>query len=398
MSRFIGPYLDFFTKTTDAPIEFGLAGALSCISGIALNRRWIDRGASGIRPSVYFMLTAGSSVARKSTAVDLAKDMLEAVEPERMGPEDFTAEALVDWMRGSKGADGERKGRSTVYLPMPEYGQYLAVSGGYGGSVAATLCRLYDGGDFTRSRIGRGTVTIMQPRVTVLAACAYGMFERYMQQADWVTGLYARFLFVEPKAPRNHFEAPPATPKAEKDRARAALHELKRQLSASACAVSILPQAEALYKDFAKTINRTEDPVEAAHRERLLNAVWRIALLYQLDIDPELHIGPDAMDRACVFASGCWDSFKHVFNVASGDEFSRARMRIWRAVAAAGEKGVPKSTILRNYNLTGAKLVQIVDSLVKLGCIHAVEHTVAGGKGVNASKAVLVVRRMPDEE
>lgn len=405
MSRFLGAYCDFVSKASDAPIEFAHAAGLAAISTVALGRRWIERGRGGIRPNVYIMLVAGSSRDRKSENVDHVTELLRDVVPDRVGATDFTAEGLVRSMQAKQ--DGTA--RNKILIPWSEFGSYLSQAQSYGATIAPTLCTLYDGADYERQRAQGGTIYIEKPRVSILAAVAYGMMEKYADPKDWATGFYARFMFVSSlhaqKRPR--FEVTPPFPRYEWDICRMRLRDLAMELQASEAngAMEIEPEGLEIYKQFVAEFPEVanDDLCEVAQRERLMNAVWKVAMLYQIDINPHAPICAQAVHYACMFGQQAWHSFKDVYRATAGSDLSRLSMRVWRYVHERTSfkdghvsSGVRRNTILKNFSLSAEKLNPVFDILFKNGALETVEQ-LTGHTGAAARRSILVAREAPPE-
>lgn len=373
MSRFLAAFETYFQRSTDAPREFGHTGGLSCLSAIALGRRWIQRG-KGIHPNLYWVLVADSSRDRKSTSVELAESVVKAVEPERIGPNDFTPEGLADFMRPSAG--GKPRNKLVVY--DPEFGGFLArCTRSFGFGLPSFLCQLYDGQDFRPARRGKCT-PVIEPRVSMLAACAYGMLKRYSDPAFWLNGFWARFVFVTPIAPRETFLLQPPTAMAEFDIACAALANLRRELKASRGPMTIELEAEQLYSTFAQSFAEGDDPIIAAQRERYLRAIWKLAVLYQVDENPQHPIGTAAVNRAITYISTAWQAFQRVYNDTEadieldGNEFANVLRRVAEHVKAAGPDGISRREILRIFHRRAYLLDAVIDTLIKYGVVDVV--------------------------
>jgi hypothetical protein len=370
---FLTAYRAYIEKATDASIEFCEASALMALSTIALGWRWIERG-PGIRPNLYMMLIAHSSADRKSTCVEFCCDMIEDVAPQRMGPEDWTPEGLVSMLRKRPGA----KTLNRLVLPMPEFGEHLArMRKQYGSDMNAVLCKVYDGKSFKRARSGKKMIEIKKPRVGLFGGVAYAMIEKHGDAADWDTGLYARILWITPRNRRPRFSTAPPTPKIEKQIATDELSRLYDTLQNTKGPIGVDPGADAVYSSFAASI--PEDQPTTAHsaqRERLLNSVWKLAIVYQIDIDPMADIGALAMERACTFASHAWDGFKIAFSVCSDSDLDRLMTRLWKRVTEAGE--IQKRDLQRRTHASLSQFGPAMEMLCKLGYVKV--HAAAGGK------------------
>lgn len=395
MSRFLSAYHAYVSKASDMPYEFAHAGALNCLSGIALGRRWIERG-SGIRPNLFQMLVAGSTKDRKSTGVRLSTELLEAVDPDRVGPADFTAEALISMMRARP---GQKNDRNKLVLPIEEFGQYLAATSSYGATLNATLCALYDGSDFKKARSGKKLQIIRKPRLSIFAAVAWGMLEKYSDPTDWLTGFYARFVFVcpDPAVPRHRYATTPPTPKVELQAAQIALADLRNELKQSVGAMAVLPAAEALLDQYAKSFIDVDDPVMAAQRERYLNAVWKYAILYQIDDNPAFPIGPQAMQYAILYIQKAWNAFLKVYMATAGSNFAKISNRILTLADAAGPEGVTKREVYRRHHLDPGLLRPVLDSLVAMGMI-VITKRLAGPKGGRPTEFIVSTAALDQSE
>lgn len=378
MSRFLESWRTYMEKTTDTPSEFIEASGLACLSGIAMGRRYIARGAE-IRPNLFMMLVAGSSRDRKSYSIEKTTDILRDVEPERVGPDDFTAEALATRMAVS--TKPGVTARSIQYIGIEEFGVYLAQAASYNTTSNAILCKLYDGSSFERARQGiTKNIFVDKPRLTIFAACAFAMFERYADPKDWNTGFYARFLFVPGITRRPKNDIQPAAAPFEAELTRANLSDLRDALGLNQ-AVAVLPQAEDVFREYAREFGEeSSDAAEQASRERLLNTTWKLGLLYQLDIDPAHPIGPEAMVQACAFSRMAWQGFQLAYRQTAGDEFSRTMRKVWDDVDTAGPEGIKRTALLRKHHLSARILDQIVKLLISYAAIWA-RKVPTGGNG-----------------
>jgi len=367
MSRFLQAYAQYVSKTTDAPQIFGHAAGLSCLSTIALGRRWLNRG-SGIKPNVFMMLTADSSKDRKSTSVDLAINLLREVDEDRVGPKDFTSEGLISLMRVRKVG----KARSKLIIPISEFGRYLAAAKSYAASTSAMLCDLYDGEDYERVRSGKRPLIVEKPRVSMLAAVAYGMLEKFADPNDWVTGFFARIVWIMPEEDPNRvrYHSQPPKPTSERDLAKASLLDLVDELKKTG-AMTVSSQADTDYSNFAQSFatNDYGDPVLAAQRERLLNTVWKLAMLYQIDENPSQPISAQSMGFAIWFAQKAWTSFHKIYGKTAGTSFSKLCSKIHLRVHQGGPGGTYRRDVYRGLHMQAEHFDRAMDVLIKNGAL-----------------------------
>lgn len=320
-SRFIWPFRQFFLQATDAPFEYGEAAALMALSSIALGRRWLEYG-NGIKPNLFLMLAGASSVARKSTCVNYTKKLIQEVDDARVGPRDYTVEGLIRWMQ-EKDPQTNRV-RNKVVLFAEEFGADLARMEAYAGTTATDFCALYDGEGFEKVRAKGGVTRIDKPRVSLFAACAYPMLQRYLKPKDWLNGYLMRFVYVTPMTMREKFLIQPQPPQHLWKQASIALKILRDDLQRMHYGMSLDPQAIALFTHAITQFDAHADTtanIAQTYKARFGVNILKLAMLYQIDEDPNAPVGYNAMQNAMQFAfTTCWPSFQSAYRkTAMGD-------------------------------------------------------------------------------
>jgi len=324
MSQFMGWWRSFFLQATDAPAVYGEGAGLMVLSTLALGHRWVDTG-QGISPNLYMLLTGDSTVARKTTAVRFARQAVEELAPDLVGPRDYTMEGLYKWMQMKDQTTG--KGRNKLGLFSEEFGTDLARAEAYGGTMREDMCGLYDGDDFTKVRAKSDSITILKPRVNLFGGVAYQLLGQYCSRRDWDTGFFMRFLFVTPIVMREKTDLQPKFPRAHWQQAMQQLGQLYDAWKSNPFGLSLSPAATAHYAQYMKTIplKPGEEGAAPIYIQRLGPNILKLALLYQLDRDPCADISIDAMNDACNFVTYClWNSFRTAYKVITAKEFETA--------------------------------------------------------------------------
>ena len=364
MSRFLAPYLSYIQQCTDAPVEFGHAAGLMCLSGITMGRRWLT---SGHQANLYMLLVGPSSRDRKSTSISKAMDILEAVEPDRIGPSDFTLEGILSRLA----VDKSKPDKSTIVLPIPEFGTYLAQSKKtYMQGSSSTLCQLYDGDTVQRMR-ARETIVVKEPKVCLFGGAAHGFLEKYAEPADWEGGFFARMIFVVGKTRTHRF----STPQAKNDFARAAivgaLSDLNAVLKAYPGGHPLDVSAQQTYESFVQSIpdDTQGGPAVVAQRERLLNTIPKLALLYQIDDNPSSPITANSVLQAIEFFKMAWDSFKFAYGLSSGSGRTKLLRRIWRKISYANNRVMRRRDLLRAFTMSMGEIAPALEDLKKMGVV-----------------------------
>lgn len=388
MSRFLDAWTAYVSQATDASWDYLHAGGLVALSTIALGRRTIARG-SGVRPNIFVMITGPSSAKRKTTIVRHVIDVVNEVESERIGPNDFTPEYLVSYMR--KRPNG--KSHNRLLLPIKEFGTILAQQRSYAATLAPMMCDLYDGDDYRRGRVGKKMMVVEKPRLSLVGACAYAMIEEYGSPKDWSNGFFSRMLWVAPVYDRPTFNSEPTPPPGLRKAAIADLQALRDHLHGTGYKkLDVHPTADPIYESFAKWLgtqyNET-DLVRGAYAARLLTNVWKVALLYQIDADPDARVSAQAVERACLFAKNCWDSFENVYRLVAGTDYSRGLQKLRRFIQSAGPMGVSRSVALRAFHTTAHVFQSHLDLLTRNGEV-VIKRVQTQGRGAGRIRDLLV--------
>lgn len=355
MSRFIAPFRQFFAKAVDAPFEYGEAAALMTLSTVALGRRALDYGQDGIRPNLFLMLAGDSSVARKSTCVKFAKSLIQEVDDQRIGPRDYTVEGLLRWMQDKDPVT--KKGRNKVTLFAEEFGGDLARMEAYAGTMAADFCALYDGESFTKVRAKSGTITIQDPRVSLFAACAYPMMQRHLKPRDWFTGYLMRFLFVAPNPTTMRPSTPyaPPFPHPEFRATVASLKILRDDLYSSRSTHAKLQldsQAAAYFAHVMSQLrpNATMSHITQTYLARFSVSLLKLALLYQIDLDPYSNVTPLAVQQAVQFAlQVCWPSFEATYSKTAMGDFEGLFAAVYARLSSVNGAFIPRIDIAKEF-------------------------------------------------
>ena len=351
MSRFIEQFRIWFAATTDSPMEFATLSALSALSGIALGRRWMATQDKQ-QANLFGMLVGPAGAARKGTALKRARELLKVVEPTRIGPTDYTSEALYDWMLSHKNEQGKNQQR--VVLFATEFGSDLARMEAYAKTMKADFCSLFDCEPIDKVRRGGKPVNIPEPCVSFLAACAYPMMTASLKPSDWYNGYMMRFVYVAPINMRAEIPSTPlAQPVLEKN-ATIALQGIRDEIYQTPFGVQLSPEAEEMLIQ-SRTYHNYYVPKSSEilkdYAARFWGHVTKMAMLWQLDIDPSSRfVDREAMRLACEFAVNiCWPSFNIAFEKTAAGDFRALATMVSTMIIESANKGIFRSTIATKF-------------------------------------------------
>ena len=372
MSLFLDSYRAHHAQATQAPMEFAEAVGLTCLSTIALRHRWLT---NGLHPNVMMILAGPSTRDRKSTSVELGESLIQEVAPQRLGPTDFTPEALLSYM-GKKRPNPDEDGdplpaQNTLLLVQSEFGSLLSLMKlSYGSQLQSTFCDLYDGRSVHRIRQGTKQMRVVDPRLSILAGCAYRMFELNTSAEDWGSGFFARLSLITGSPRDVAYDTKPTMDTTLRGTAATQLAYLYDRIQGNPRSIGIEPAAQALYSSAIRSqwSNLGADLDLRGHRERLVTSVLRFGLLYQLDHDPDQDIGVPAMEQAIAWGDKLWKSAGIVWALCSRDFNRRVMRKVVDSINGAGGT-LSHAEALRNSHLLAKDFGAIINTLLMAGAI-----------------------------
>ncbi|AIY90205.1 DUF3987 domain-containing protein [Geoglobus acetivorans] len=188
--NFITKFMRMAERRTDAYKEYHFIGAISILSRIAGRRVYVDFLHERVYPNVWAMTLGDSTISRKSTAMKIAKTVVEFVGIRGFFlPHDFSPESLIQILSQ----------KSTGAIWHPEGGKLLAtLKKQYAIDLRDFLCILYDGENYYRT-LRKEEFEITDPYVTIWLAMTPAVFKKHSTTLDFESGFLARFIYVNPQ-------------------------------------------------------------------------------------------------------------------------------------------------------------------------------------------------------
>lgn len=181
-------YVDFAKTLTDAPTVFHLFSGLTAISS-SVRRRACVQGFGGrpLYPNIWTVLVAPSSVYRKTTAINIARDLMDNANVSLL-PDDFSREMLVEILsREPQGC-----------FVWSEFGSALSqFDKEYMSGIKDMLADMYDCPDSYKRLLKGGEFNVENPCLSILGGTNIDwMLDKKDVKADLRGGFLARTLFV----------------------------------------------------------------------------------------------------------------------------------------------------------------------------------------------------------
>lgn len=276
---FVCRFVDVAYQITDAHSFYAVLAAYSMLaattpSNLALH----DLGGDTTLPNFWGILI-GPSGDRKSHVVKMARTILTTANPGLVANSDPGSEEAFFTLVAAQ---------PTQWWPMLEMGRFLSATEqkhSYLAKIKPLLIDLYDGESMTRT-LRKETYSIVNPRVSVLAAVNPPFLGSHSTEEDWTAGLLSRFAFAWAVRERTYHINPGAT------EAKAVWYPwLSSRLSwlsqqKAGPYAGIEPEALRLYEAWCRDFEMRTNPYVhhlGGQRERIMLLVRKIALLNAWD-------------------------------------------------------------------------------------------------------------------
>ena len=188
---FIDRYVDYGWSVTDAPRQYHVAGGAIMLSAIMCPHVTLPAQHTKIRPNLWAMILAGTTVTRKSTSMDLAMTTLQEVL------------AADDFLMGTDGSpEGiltelqQRDGKTSVFH-RDEITGFMegAVKKDYNAGLLQMLTSLYDGRQEKRT-LRSGTIDVKKPRLILWCGGIKSQMQEVLSIEHIRSGFLPRFIVV----------------------------------------------------------------------------------------------------------------------------------------------------------------------------------------------------------
>lgn len=186
---FIEKYMDWAGKRTDAPRQYHQAGAFIILSALLSGNVHLPTSHSRIHPNLWFMLLAGTTITRKSTAMRIAFELLREIDSEAEMATDGSVEGLLVGLR-------DRPGQPSIFHRDEFHGLLDAIAHKeYMAGFAEQLTKLYDGDDIKRL-LRKEVIHVKDPRFIIFSAGIKDKTQMMLTEEHVMSGFIPRFIFI----------------------------------------------------------------------------------------------------------------------------------------------------------------------------------------------------------
>jgi hypothetical protein len=186
---FIEEYAEWASGVTDAPQQYHRATGAIILSTILVPHLVLETSYGEIKPNLWMMMLAGTTVTRKSTSMDLAMKLLDDVKDDYLMATDGSPEGILTEL-------SLRDGKPSLFHRDEITGFMSQISGrDYLAGMLESFTRLYDCKREKRI-LRRETIEIADPYLVFMAGGIKTKMEELITMEHIRSGFLPRFFFV----------------------------------------------------------------------------------------------------------------------------------------------------------------------------------------------------------
>jgi hypothetical protein len=186
---FVERYIEWASSLGDAATQYHQAGAFTILSALLSGRVTLPTSFGPVVPNLWFMILGDTTLTRKSTAMDIAMDLLMEVDPDAILATDGSVEGLMTGL-------STRPKRPSIFL-RDEFSGFLEMltKKDYYAGMAETLTKLYDG-KMQKKILRKEEVTVRHPILLILSGGIRNRVQGLLTHEHVSSGFIPRFIFV----------------------------------------------------------------------------------------------------------------------------------------------------------------------------------------------------------
>jgi len=396
-SGFLPEWLEITRGETDASDEILVACGLAAAAGAIGKQFYVNWGRRRVYPHLWIMLYGPSSITRKSTGIDYAREATDAAKGEWIAPAQGSPEGLFEWLEEVGGS-----GLQVAYELSAWLGQ---ASQAYMAGYKQTLTQLFDSPPDWRHRRTRkkaakkdgaeadgkiaDEVVIDRPALTILGATTPRWFRDSLSESDTEGGFLPRWCVVPVLARRRAKRCDPP------ERNDAAWEKLGASLAALRTEGTDTPMrldgpARLLFRTFVRDNPEGRGEVLDAFTARSETYALKFACLYAAMRAAPM-IQAEDMRRALALCRYVHASAEFVVRgelaLTKGQQ---ARQKVLRLIREQGT--IPHSALLQRSGMLKKQFDEVIETLAEEGLL-AVEQVRKGQRGPTRKTYRLVVEK-----
>lgn len=373
---------------TEIPPEFTAWCSLAAVSCTLGRRVWIDMGPFKIYSNLFVILIAGSGRMRKSTAINVTRDLLEELSPRpNIISQKITPEALMDALRtipqqpiegmSLKISLGDPVGQGFVITD--ELTNFLNRTSADNG-IVPMLIEFYDcRKSFSYRTKSRGVEIIRDTQLGLLAATTPHELRNAIPESAIGAGLASRILFVYVDKPSPPVSFPQYTER-QLQAKEFCVRTLQRTLLRSG-ELKLSPACRAwcdtCYRERCYNSKLFEDAHLAGYASRRYIHILKLALNLMIALGEQDEITVETLSRAEMLVESNEVHLQRVVQLVTMNE-KGSIVNYVHTIIIKSEK-ISRQDLMRqvSHRLDTRELTEILDTLIKSGQVKAMSNGAA---------------------
>jgi hypothetical protein len=362
-----------YTEDTEVPPIFSIWIGVSAV-GSALGRNcFLDQGFFVIYPNTYIILVAGSAQCKKSTAINIAEDLLKEVKPKvNMLSQKMTPEALISALSGLSGEEG-----GTQVIPMAvgsaivDELSTLIDKNSFKSGMIALLTDLYDARDFEYMTKSRGKELVKNPCLTLLGGSTLHWIKEAIPEVAVGGGFTSRILFIY-KESNNKLVPWPVMTEENKKRRAAIIHDLC-EVANMRGGFALDNNAMNLYKseyvNFRTNSNLQENSALSGYSGRRNNTLLKLAMIISASRRSDKLITAEDLGIAIQMIRNAEEFMPHVLRAITSKDIGSVFEDIVRFIMY--RKIVSRADLIKQFRskMTAVELDVMMNTLEEEGVV-----------------------------
>lgn len=356
-SGFLRDFCDYVEPITDAPQVYHPFAGLITMSAVVGRNVTARFGPQKIVPNQFVCILGQSSLFRKSTMITIAQQLVDAVRPECVLPNEFTPEKLLDLLQKTP----------VGFFAWKELTGYLArANRDYMGGAKEILMELYDCPDEYRREIKTSSLRVERPAISIFSASATAWLSEQLKGPDLRSGFLNRFCFVLAERKTKFLDIPPPPDIVAKNRLIRQLNDIG-EIIGEADFSRIQPRYRTWLREHEHEILRSDHPeIVSAFYTRLSITALKYAILIELAQSRQLIVSSAALEEALTLVDYLKAVIAHLLRLEFAPTDSAKRIQQVLKVIRE-EPGVLRGRLLKRIGLSAKELTVSLQTLVEQG-------------------------------
>jgi len=377
-----------YAEGCETPELYDMWSALATLSSVVSRRVWINQGYYTIYPNLYIVLV-GAPGGRKTTAMNMCKDMLRELGTIPFAATCMTKEALCRYMSTQclksfpiPGTD-KNKEYTPITLCLTELSHFLGANSAH---MIDFLTTIYDQEVYDAKTKNKGDDIIPGPYLTVLACTTPSNITRYLRE-DVISGGFSRRALFAFELDEGEPIAFPTITKVAADAWQACV-TWAQGLENIVGEFRWLPDATSWYKEWYDELFRklrTHDNLmtRGYYKSKHIQLL-KVAMLVALSESTELKLGKEHLEVGLALLDKLEINLPKVFESMGRNELAPVAARVVEMLEMAGQP-VPEKKVLSEFfrEADTRELYGIIAHLTNTGKLVRIEEKDKSGNPIN---------------